>query len=58
MEVLRHDGRGYLLLERRTAGADGLTIDVYKRQEPAWRWGAVPEQQAAGVTWPAKQLKK
>ncbi len=28
MEVLRHDGRGYLLLERRTAGADGLTIET------------------------------
>ena len=28
MEVLRHNGRGYLLLERRTAGADGLTIET------------------------------
>ena len=28
MEVLRHDGRGYLLLERRTAGVDGLTIET------------------------------
>ena len=35
MEVLRHDGRGYLLLERRTAGADGLMIEVHPCPERA-----------------------
>lgn len=28
MEILRCNGRGYVLLERRTAGADGLTIET------------------------------
>ena len=35
MEVLRHDGRGYLLLERRTAGADGLMIEVHNNPAKA-----------------------
>ena len=40
MEVLRHDGRGYLLLERRTAGADGLIIEVHNNPQKALSDGA------------------
>ena len=40
MEVLRHDGRGYLLLERRTAGADGLMIEVHNNPKAALCDGA------------------